>query len=177
MMFWVIAIVAAVPLSPFPTPADGLPSVQRRWTDGRLVEVTQPQGFRIGLIDSGLLAEMNRNRWAPKTPDGRFDADSVRQLWVGPRYAMAFDRDGRLRFALFRYSVPVDTSRDALPAWSSTRLHRRTDVLARLERWRLEAAKRDRYGNIFAWKGSDGRVQARLRHQPARDEMLLLLKY
>ena len=177
-MSWLLLMWFAANPPSFPSASMSLSAVQKAWTPGQRLAIETPQAFRIGLLDSGLLAELNRYRWAPVTTDGRFDPSAVSQFWVGERFVMAFDRRGRLRFALLRFSVPIDTRRDLPDRWSDQRLRRRAATVQRLTGpLGLVPDERDRFGNVFGWRGRARGVQARLRHEPTLDEMYLLLKY
>ena len=161
-----------------PSASMSLSSVQAAWRGGKVVAIEEPQGFRIGLIDTGLLGELNRYRWAPRGTGRRFDIDSVSRVYVGSNFVMAFDRRTRLRFAMLRYSVPVDTRADQTNRWSPKRLHRRTDTLARLKaELPLRPSRRDRFGNVFEWESRQQKTWAKLRYDPVSDEMILLIRY
>ncbi|MEL7368417.1 MAG: hypothetical protein AAFN74_05865 [Myxococcota bacterium] len=174
------ALVFALMVSAIPLPAPGstLDSVRQDWADGRTVTIEQAQGFTAGLIDTGLLGELNRYRWSPRISKGRFVPSLVDRFWVGPSYVIAFDKRDRIRYALFRFSVPVDASNDQVSEWSPNRLHRFKRVSAQLRtQLGLVPERRDRWGNIFAWRRQTPRPQARLRYEPLSDELLLLLRY
>ena len=177
MMSWWALLFAASELL-LPSADTTWPAARATWRDGQLVEIRQPQGFRRALLDSGLLGELNRYRWSPKTRKGAFDPLSVPRFWVGDRYALAFDDRGQIRYALLRYSVPVDGAVDPNGGWSPARLARRTRRVESLKAWlNLVPAERDRYGNVFVWAGRTKNAQARLRYVPARDELLLLMRF
>ena len=174
-------LLSVAPSAELELPAKGmrLEDVQSRWPRGRRLDVSAPQGFRSGLVDTELLSELNRHRWAPKRREGRFDVRPLSTFWVGSGFVFAFDRRGALSFAMLRYRVPVDFSADPKGGWSSERLAARRRVVAELTPQLLLApAKRDRYGNVFRWSGrrNDG-TQARLRYLPTSDELRLLLRF
>lgn len=176
-MNWLALVIAATPIA-LPTGSMSLAEVQQGWSGGRLVSVNAPQGFSEGLLQSGLLEALNRYRWAPRTADRRFDADAFEKLWVGPQWVMAFDQKGQLRFAFFRFSVPVDPRRDPTGGWSADRMWRKNEIVAQLRaQLSLQTMRRDKYGNVFQWQGRSGRRQARLRYEPAVDELRLLLRF
>ncbi len=172
-----LALVAAPDLM-LPAAGTSFEQAQQTWTGGRAVAMTQPQGFRRAVIDTELIAELNRYRWTPKRPDGGFDAAALARCWVGPRFVFAYDDKRRLRFALLRYSVPVDRRADPEGGWSAHRLQplRRT-VAALIRQLGLRPATRDRYGNVFGWTGGSPQIQSRLRYLPERDELRLLLRF
>ena len=176
MSVWIATLlVAAVTL---PSGTMSFPDVQRTWARGRMAAIDQPQGFRVGLLQSRLLEELNRQRWAPRGTSGSFDPSAVQKLWVGADFVMAFDATERLRFALLRYAVPVDTRRDGQGGWSPARLRRRAEWIARLTPLlNLRPSKRDRYGNVFAWRGTQGRAQVRVRYIPESDELRVLFRF
>ena len=183
MMSALLATVLTVGLSA--APAVSLPSaattpsvVRQRYPQGEMVALDADKGFSRAMIESGLLAELNRYRWAPRTADGRFNPAMVRQVWRGRDFAMAFDGGGRLRFAMFRYAVPVNPAADTAYGWSPTRLARRADWLRRLRPLLgLKPAVRDRYGNVFGWRGRAPGAQARLRYEPTSDSLWLVMRY
>lgn len=172
-----LALVAA-PDFVLPTPATSFEQAQRTWSGGRAVSLTQPQGFRLAVLDTALLAELNRYRWAPKRRDGSFDPAALARCWVGPGFVLAYDGQRRLRFALLRYAVPVDGGADPAGGWSAERLRPLRRVVAALGRQLgLRPAVRDRYGNVFGWTGGSQRMQSRLRYLPEGDELRLLLRF
>ncbi len=176
-MPWLALLLAAGELI-LPTADTTWSAARNTWPGGQTIELAQPQGFRRALLDTGLLGELNRFRWSPKTRGGGFDHRSIPRFWVGSRFALAFDKDGKIRYALLRYPVPIDPSVDPNGGWSKARLAPRARRVESLKAWlSLVPKERDPYGNVFVWSGRSAAGQVRLRYAPTRDELLLLMRF
>jgi hypothetical protein len=77
---------------------------------------------------------------------------------------------------MIRIPVPLDKSVDPKDGWSRARLHRLKDTLRELVSYRLSSIERDKYGNIFVWRGKHPRRGVVLVwYLPELDELRILL--
>ena len=141
------------------------------------VDAGESQAMRKALIDSGLLAAINKSGAAPKRKDGSFDFSAFSRFGMarsgGARYVAVMAQDG-LRFLLAVKKVPIDAAKDR-DGWSEARLHRIKSALDELSPYDIKPTQRDRWGNSFQWKGKKGRDQIAVWFIPETDELRVLM--
>lgn len=152
------------------------PSVGRKATH---VDADTRRGLERGLVDTGLLAVLNRVRGAPRDASGQLDPKQAwRTYFDGAsrgRWAVLANERGRVVAARFEILVPVDTRGEGPRGWNPNRLHLRTDALRRLAAYRLVVTRRDRRGNARAWRGRHPGGQLDVWYWPERDQLEVLL--
>ncbi len=135
----------------------------------------EPQGLRRGLIQSGLLEQLNRAKVTPKTREGGLDPArlvSFQSISKGGLHRLAvFSESGRLSYLLFRVPAPLKSG----SMFSKSRLRARDQVLESLGRYRLRATEKDRYGNVSEWRGRTSRGGLWVRYVPEEEIMWVLL--
>ena len=114
---------------------------------------------------------------APRATDGALDLSNVERVGRvarGDRRFVFLANGEDVLVAFARIRVPVDLDADEGEGWSRRRLKRRRDVLAALGAFRPKPVDKDRYGNVFTWRGRAPRGTVYVRYRPEDDVMDLL---
>jgi hypothetical protein len=141
------------------------------------IDAGQSQAMRRALLDTGLLAAINRSGAAPKRKDGGFDFGAFSRFALaeaGAHRYVAVMAQGGLRFLLVVKKVPIDATKDR-DGWNPARLHRIKSAITELSPYDLKPTQRDRWGNSFEWKGKKGRDQIAVWLVPESDELRVLM--
>lgn len=140
---------------------------------------TEPQALAEGLVRTRLLEAINRAGVTPRGSSGGLDPAAFARLGRSrdgaKRPFVAAGGPNGLRFALIRWPTPVDARLDAEIGSSPGRLVRLRSALDGLKGYRLRPVEKDRYGNVFAWRGKGAGGRVWVRYWPADDELWVLL--
>lgn len=143
------------------------------------VLASAPRGLATGLLETGLLAELNRVKARFGGPGESPKAAGARAFLMGRNAAadwvVALDPRGRVQVAMFRVMVPVDRDADPQGGYGPGRLRRRAQALAEIGRSQLRVVDRDRRGNAFGWAGTLGKAMTAAHYNPERDEIIVLV--
>lgn len=135
---------------------------------------SERQALTRALVDSRLLETLNRFDAAPKT-GGALDEKALTRVGVldqgGRRYTFLFAGQ-ELSVMMARIAVPVIPDRGE--GWSKDRLSRRVTELEALKRYQLVPIHKDRYGNVFRWRGKARGGRVFVEHRPERDELVVV---
>ncbi len=135
---------------------------------------SDPQALAHALVDTRLLETLNRFDAAPKR-EGALDKDALTRVGVldqGSRHYTFLFAGDELTVALARIAVPVRP--DKGEGWSRDRLALRRAELDALKRYGLQPIHKDRYGNVFRWRGKAKGGRVFVEYRPERDELVVL---